>query len=148
MSMTENKALETALEKVKAQKENFGFLERFDVDENWEVTKALEEVQQYRAIGTVEELQGIKQELFEAVSDWRQYRKIGTISEFRELKEKATAKRVVDIHKSECPDVIEDFGENTLYGCCPTCNSLVNTLWSAGVCGDCGTALDWSEGKE
>lgn len=68
--MTENKALETALEKVKAQKINFGFLERFDVDENWEVTKALEEIQQYRALGTVEE--------------------------FRQMKEKATAKKVIE----------------------------------------------------
>lgn len=55
--MTENEALKSALEKVKAQKVNFGFMERFDVDENWEVMKALEEIQQYRAIGTVEEIQ-------------------------------------------------------------------------------------------
>lgn len=53
--MTENEILNNALEKVKAQKVNFGFMERFDVDENWEVTKALEEIQQYRAIGTLEE---------------------------------------------------------------------------------------------
>ena len=53
--MAENEALKSALEKVRAQKINFGFLERFDVDENWEVMKALEEIQEYRAIGTVEE---------------------------------------------------------------------------------------------
>lgn len=40
--------------------------------------KALEEVQQYRAIGTVEELQDMKDSFFEALSDWRKYRKIGT----------------------------------------------------------------------
>ena len=76
ISMTENKSLESALEKVKAQKINLGFLERFDVDENWEVTKALEEIQQYRAIGTV--------------------------SEFRELKETATAKKPKMIVRYGC----------------------------------------------
>ena len=34
--------IESALKKVKDQKENFGFMDRFTVDENWEVTKALE----------------------------------------------------------------------------------------------------------
>ena len=45
--------------------------------------KALEEVQQYRAIGTPEELQDMKNNYFEALSDWRQYRKIGTLEECR-----------------------------------------------------------------
>lgn len=40
--MTENEAIESALEKVKAQKVDFGFMERFNVDENWEVMNALE----------------------------------------------------------------------------------------------------------
>lgn len=41
--MTEQiKDIESALKKVKDQKENFGFMDRFTVDENWEVTKALE----------------------------------------------------------------------------------------------------------
>lgn len=75
--MAENEVLKSVLEKVKAQKVNFGFLERFDVDENFEVTKALEEIQQYRAIGTVKEL--------------------------RELKEKATAKKPVREDRWDIP---------------------------------------------
>jgi len=59
--MMENEVIKSALEKVKAQKVNFGFMERFDVDENWEVIKALEEIQQYRAIGTVEEFKALKE---------------------------------------------------------------------------------------
>ena len=47
------------------------------------ITKALEEVQQYRAIGTPEELQEMKKDFAEALSDWRQYRKIGTLEECR-----------------------------------------------------------------
>lgn len=45
--------------------------------------QALEEVQKYRAIGTPEELQDMKNNYFEALSDWRQYRKIGTLEECR-----------------------------------------------------------------
>lgn len=43
--------------------------------------QALEKVEQYRAIGTPEELQDMKSNYFEALSDWRQYRKIGTLEE-------------------------------------------------------------------
>lgn len=59
--MTENETLLSALKKVKEQKENFGFMDRFNVDENWEVMKALEEIQQYRAIGTIEEFKALKE---------------------------------------------------------------------------------------
>ena len=54
--MTESEALESALKKVIAQeKSNWGYIENFDVDENWAVRTAIEQVQQYRQIGTVEE---------------------------------------------------------------------------------------------
>lgn len=54
--MTENEALKSALKKVIAQeKSNWGYIENFDVDENWAVRTAIEQVQQYRQICTVEE---------------------------------------------------------------------------------------------
>lgn len=40
-------------------------------------------IAEYRAIGTPEELQDMKNNYFEALSDWRQYRKIGTLEECR-----------------------------------------------------------------
>lgn len=52
-----------------------------DYKANEMAIQALEEVQQYRAIGTPEELQDMKSNYFEALSDWRQYRKIGTLEE-------------------------------------------------------------------
>ena len=56
VAMTENEALESALKKIIAQeKSNWGYIENFDVDENWAVRTAIEQVQQYRKIGTVEE---------------------------------------------------------------------------------------------
>lgn len=54
--MTENEALKSALKKIIAQeKSNWGYIENFDVDENWAVRTAIKQVQQYRQIGTVEE---------------------------------------------------------------------------------------------
>lgn len=50
--------------------------------------QALEKVQQYREIGTPEELQDMKSDYFEVLSDWRQYRKIGTLEECRTAIEK------------------------------------------------------------
>ena len=60
--MTENEALKSALKKIIAQeKSNWGYIENFDVDENWAVRTAIEHVEQYRKIGTVEELAKIKE---------------------------------------------------------------------------------------
>lgn len=59
--MTENEILENALKKVEVQQDNFGFMDRFDVEEHWAVRKALEEIQQYRAIGTIEEFKDLKE---------------------------------------------------------------------------------------
>jgi len=68
--------------------------------------KALEEIQQYRAIGTVEELEWCKdashwKELFKEKLE--QYEAIGTIEEFKALKEKAEPKKPVGLHKNICP---------------------------------------------
>lgn len=69
-----------------------------------EAIKALEETQQYRAIGTVEELQDMKSNYFEALSDWRKYRKIGTLEECRVAVEKQTAiSREIIEGKYFCP---------------------------------------------
>jgi len=40
--MTTEEAIKSALAKVKSQKENFGFMDRFNVDENYVVAEALE----------------------------------------------------------------------------------------------------------
>ena len=59
-----------------------------DYEANKMAIQALEELKQYRAIGTPEELQDMKNNYFEALSDWRQYRKIGTLEECRAAVEK------------------------------------------------------------
>lgn len=42
-TMSDIEIIESALSKLKYQKENFGFMDRFTVDENWVVRKVLEE---------------------------------------------------------------------------------------------------------
>lgn len=94
---------------------------------------ALEEVQQYRAIGTPEELQDMKNNYFEALSDWRQYRKIGTLEECRTAREKQIPKK-------------PNFTEDKEFALCPCCNG--NGLADKQeYCDNCGQKLDWSDEK-
>lgn len=102
--------------------------------------KALEEVQQYRAIGTPEELQEMKKDFAEALSDWRQYRKIGTLEECRAAVEKQTAKKVKSI--SQVKDGDSYVG---LIGRCPCCGDILeeDTVYCV-----CGQRLDWRASDE
>lgn len=101
------------------------------------IINALEEIQQYRAIGTPEELQDMKSNYFEALSDWRQYRKIGTLEECRAAVEKQTAKKVKSI--SQVKDGDSYVG---LIGRCPCCGVI---LEEDTVYCDCGQRLDWGD---
>lgn len=106
--------------------------------------KALEEVQQYRAIGTPEELQDMKSNYFEALSDWRQYRKIGTLEECRAAAVKQTAKKPIFSHNlsdtlsvfhCECGNTIKvshDIG-------------IMNNNNAPNYCSNCGCRFDWSD---
>ena len=89
--------------------------------------KALEEIKQYRAIGTPEELQDMKNDYAEALSDWRQYRKIGTLEECRAAVEKQTAKR---------PRIV---GNAMICPSCPRCFKSDNSAY----CPSCGQMIDW-----
>ena len=94
--------------------------------------QAIEEIQQYRAIGTVEEIQ----------SKLEAYRELGTMEEFKDLKEKNTPYK---------PQEYED----RYYAC--KCDNIVLPKWrkyptelmpkSEGLphCMACGQKLDWSE---
>lgn len=99
--------------------------------------QALEEVEQYRAIGTAEELQDMKSNYFEALSDWRQYRKIGTLEECRAAVEKQTAKKVKSISQVKDGDSYAG-----LIGRCPCCGDI---LEEDTVYCDCGQRLDWGD---
>lgn len=104
--------------------------------------KALEEVQQYRAIGTPEELQDMKNDYAEALSDWRQYRKIGTLEECRAAVEKQTAKKPTPINYEKYANLVDNaiFLRGAYW--CPHCKHVVK---SGTFCRDCGQKLDWSD---
>lgn len=139
--MTENEAIEAL--KLEGGLEITGrpirvaqFFEGIDV-----AIKALEEVQQYRAIGTPEELQEMKKDFAEALSDWRQYRKVGTLEECRAAVEKQTAKR---------PDYEGDgYADGHLVydtWICPCCGKHYEVDYDDyDFCPTCGQCIDWSD---
>lgn len=98
------------------------------------------EVEEYRAIGTPEELQEMKKDFAEALSDWRQYRKVGTLEECRAAVEKQTAKKVKSISRVKDGDSYVG-----LIGRCPCCGDI---LEEDTVYCDCGQRLDWGTSDE
>jgi len=102
------------------------------------VIEELKEIQQYRAIGTVEE---IKEELSVAdiqADKLNAYKRLGNIDEFKALKEKSVAKKPNQVSKAMDKDKFVG-----LIGRCPNCGGIVaeDNL----VCEDCFQVLDWSE---
>jgi len=85
---------------------------------------ALEEIQQYRALGTVRQIEDF-------IADWRKYRELGNLEELQRAREKQMAKKPtsIDCYNWECP----------------TCGAYHST--DGDYCSDCGQAIDWS-GKE
>ncbi len=103
--------------------------------------KALEEVQQYRAIGTMEELQTMKEhggftgvELANIAAmqmKLKEYEAIGAPEECRTAREKQIPKK-------------PDFTEDKTFALCPCCNSK-GLLNKQKYCDNCGQKLDYGE---
>ena len=111
--------------------------------------QALEEIQAYRAIGTVEELQDVYElceSLEEAVKvgnalveELKKYHSIGTIDEFKALKEKNEPKKAIGKRKYD-----EAY--------CPACNEVISDgeFWAldeyvhhCNYCGQAVKSVDW-----
>lgn len=145
--MTENEAIKTL--KIMFANNSIGMENKQEVLEA--AIQALEEIQEYRAIGTVEELKKIE-ESFNVTSDkvWnhilageellKRYEVIGTVEEFKALKEKNVAKKPMPIDYEKYIGVIEN--AKFLRGAywCPNCK---HTVRSGAYCDDCGQKLDW-----
>ncbi len=136
--MTENEAIEAIRFDLEIGGEIHSQVLRDAVDV---AIQALEKVEQYRAIGTPEELQDMKSNYFEALSDWRQYRKIGTLEECREAVEKQTSKE---------PDYEGDGYSNgqLVYDTwvCPCCGQSYEVDYDDyEYCPYCGQHIDWSD---
>ena len=117
---------------------------------------ALEELQQYREIGTVEELKQLKeilpylkscrQSLDNVVKRCNEYEQIGTVEECREAVEKQKAKKPKD--SLEIKPVIDRNGayvdaDMTVYLLCPNCGEMVGIYDNCdNYCRECGQAID------
>lgn len=110
--------------------------------------KALEEIQQYHAIGTVEELEqgrkymelakkhGTVGRVIDACAD---YEEIGTVEECQGAREKQKAKKPTEKIENEIG-----------YYHCANCDKTLRTtihLRKPNYCLNCGQKLDWSEGE-
>lgn len=125
----------------------------------WLAIQAIEEIQQYRAIGTVEkikeeldrlrndnECQGLyftleeRKALAKQSRELSEYKAIGTIEEFKALKEKSVEKKPHSI------SIANDIGNSMVE--CPICHARsdydVKSI-KRGYCWKCGQKLDWSE---
>lgn len=124
--------------------------------------QALEKVQQYRAIGTPEELQDMRSNYFEALSDWRQYRKIGTLEECRTAREKQIPKKPI-LKNGETGSFVDYENGHGEYRVtkwqdwvCPICGWFVGQRYNrsqnhshdqrkCNYCNECGQKIDWSD---
>ena len=101
------------------------------------INKALEEIQQYRAICPVEQLKTLQEDYWKINEISKEYSAIGTVEEFKTLKEKSEPKEPL------CVSMAKDKDKNVgNIGRCPCCNDIVaeDMLW----CDECGQKLDWS----
>ena len=117
--------------------------------------ECMKEVEQYRALGTVEEIKKkIKTELpYMSIAQARfkseldDYRNLGTVEELKEAREKQVAKKVFR-QKGECYAKTIDgkeYHEQILV--CPNCHRAIKRTEALDVhCKYCGQKLDWEEG--
>ena len=74
------------------------------------------------------------------MEELQQYRAIGTIEEFKALKEKSVAKKPTPIDYEKYIDVVQN--AKFLRGAC-WCPNCKHTVRSGAYCDDCGQKLDW-----
>lgn len=93
---------------------------------------------------SITEYQEAKTVAVQALEEIQQYRAIGTLEECWTAVEQK-AKKVIEKHKAKAPEDIEAYGEDAVFGYCPVCGGLQSNVWNTKYCGDCGQKLDWSD---
>ena len=165
--MAENEAIEELREQVETAEFMISFNMDFELKHDNSVLEnkiktakiaisALEEIQQYRAIGTVEEIKdilqiisdgqddvdesGISTGLLHTLLEYAEYKKIGTVEECREARERRIPK-ILDIWG----DGYDNEG-NMIYDMydCPNCGKSYEMEYEEyKYCPSCGQAIDW-----
>ncbi|MEY8422043.1 hypothetical protein AALB52_04725 [Lachnospiraceae bacterium 38-14] len=142
--MTVNKALDNIISmktEIEYESSDTRQMKRIKCDSLNIAIKALKEIQQYRAIGTVKYFRECADilnktetdELAKIIDEWILYHKIGTVEECREAKERQKPKKYKKIHP--CKSV-------TYYQCL-CCNGLLHI--NENFCGECGQAILWED---
>lgn len=124
---------------------------------------ALEEIQQYQALGTVKKLKVLKESalsglelanIWAALEQLKKYEAIGTLEELREAREKQVPKKPKTIlrHRGgfemeHCPNCNTDYQVDRRYTInddyCFACGKLLDSSFKR-FCANCGQAIDWS----
>lgn len=109
----------------------------------------LEEIQQYRTIGTVEELKELKYNgafsgielanIAASLAELQKYQAIGTVDQCLEAVERMKPKKV---KKIQIPNT--SWSKACTRFECPSCNKYLNYM-ELSHCGLCGQEIDWSE---
>ncbi|MDE7156722.1 MAG: hypothetical protein K2O02_01970 [Lachnospiraceae bacterium] len=137
--MTENEAIEELKENIELP-----FGSSISDEASRMAIKALEEIQQYRAIGTVEEIKdilqiisdgqddvdesGISTGLLHTLLEYAEYKKIGTVEECREARERLRAKKYE-----------RGIGKDVR---CPVCGTCTTDIFEHRFCTYCGQRLE------
>lgn len=145
------KALE-ALQNIKSEAERIGKIGEYyanldncvkEIEACRVAMIALDEIQEYRAIGTVEEIEAtiknLNKVLLEHKDKLAPYVNIGTIEEFKALKEKSVAKKPIILDR-RC----ENVEEVCIEWKCPVCGlNVIEEPPCQEYCQRCGNKLDW-----
>lgn len=90
----------------------------------------------------VEDLNSAYDTAIKALEEVQQYRQIGTVEECREAVDKQTAKKPTLIDYKKYTNFVDnaDFLQDAYW--CPNCKRVVR---SGSFCRDCGQHIDWSD---
>lgn len=104
---------------------------------------AIQELQEYQKIGTLEEMKMLNATHFSGIElakiscrlkQLEKYVDIGTLEEVREAVEKQRAKKATNIR-----------GDKLKFCTCPSCEKRITNVEGGNYCQNCGQKLDWSE---
>ena len=99
----------------------------------------------YTALDVIENChRSLKRLSIKALEEIQQYRAIGTVEECREAVEKQKAKELV----YESDSVFSNGFSHYRMGKCPMCDRYYNSTDEVNYCSKCGQAIQWDENLE